>query len=214
MGVHSLLLIFLDKQQNFRTSYAEIYVFMCINLKFCSWLTLKCTNWQKCAVYEKHCIVSTRQNYSISIVKPIRSTIFEFIEFHLPSRARKLTINEPVWRLPDDVCTVLNSQWRTERPSKTCRVKSNKLENSASNWFYYRSILGCTVPWTSDSPIISYVYWTLHHCDSWRIKDQLDVTCYFYFTSYVINMFRTLTYPSSGACDYSVDLSRRIRPVW
>jgi len=26
----------------------------------------------------------------------------------------------------------------------------------------------------------------------------------FYFTSYVINMFRTLIYPSSGACDYSV----------
>jgi hypothetical protein len=24
-----------------------------------------------------------------------------------------------------------------------------------------------------------YVYWTAHHCDSWRIKDQLDVTCYF-----------------------------------
>ena len=24
-----------------------------------------------------------------------------------------------------------------------------------------------------------YVYWTVHHCDSWRIKDQLDVTCYF-----------------------------------
>jgi len=25
----------------------------------------------------------------------------------------------------------------------------------------------------------SYVYWTVHHCDSWRIKGQLDVTCYF-----------------------------------
>ena len=25
----------------------------------------------------------------------------------------------------------------------------------------------------------SYVYRTVHHCDSWRIKDQLDVTCYF-----------------------------------
>jgi hypothetical protein len=24
-----------------------------------------------------------------------------------------------------------------------------------------------------------YVYWIVHHCDSWRIKDQLDVTCYF-----------------------------------
>ena len=43
----------------------------------------------------------------------------------------------------------------------------------------------------------------MHHCDSWRIKDQLDVT---YFTSYVLNMFRTLIYPSSGACDYSVEL--------
>ena len=28
-------------------------------------------------------------------------------------------------------------------------------------------------------PPTSYVYWTVHHCDSWRIKDQLDVTCYF-----------------------------------
>jgi len=28
----------------------------------------------------------------------------------------------------------------------------------------------------------------------------------FYFTSYVLNVFRTLIYPSSGACDYSVEL--------
>ena len=28
----------------------------------------------------------------------------------------------------------------------------------------------------------------------------------FYFISYVLNMFRTLIYPSSGACDYSVEL--------
>ena len=28
----------------------------------------------------------------------------------------------------------------------------------------------------------------------------------FYFTSYVLNMFRTLIYPSSGVCDYSVEL--------
>ena len=52
----------------------------------------------------------------------------------------------------------------------------------------------------SVNPSLSYVYWTVHHCNSWRIKDQLDVTCYFYFTSYVLNMFRTLIYPSSGAC--------------
>ena len=27
-----------------------------------------------------------------------------------------------------------------------------------------------------------------------------------FFTSYILNMFRTLIYPSSGACDYSVEL--------
>ena len=49
-----------------------------------------------------------------------------------------------------------------------------------------------------------YVYWTMHHCDRWRIKDQLDVTCYFIS----LLMFWTLIYPSSGACDYSVELPR------
>ena len=28
----------------------------------------------------------------------------------------------------------------------------------------------------------SNVYWTVHHCNSWRMKDQLDVTCCLYFT--------------------------------
>ena len=61
------------------------------------------------------------------------------------------------------------------------------------------------------SPVISkyslesYVYWTVCHCDSWRIR---PTWCHllFYFTSYVLNMFRALIYPSSGACDYSVEL--------
>ena len=36
------------------------------------------------------------------------------------------------------------------------------------------------------------------------MKDQLDVTCYFISLPYVLNMFRTLIYPSSGACDYVI----------
>ena len=32
---------------------------------------------------------------------------------------------------------------------------------------------------TQKSLNISNVYWTVHHCNSWRMKDQLDVTCYF-----------------------------------
>ena len=35
---------------------------------------------------------------------------------------------------------------------------------------------------------------------------QAEAHLLFYFTSYVLNMFRTLIYPSSGACDYSVEL--------
>ena len=27
----------------------------------------------------------------------------------------------------------------------------------------------------------SNVYWTVHHCNNWRMKDQLDVTCFFFF---------------------------------
>jgi len=39
-----------------------------------------------------------------------------------------------------------------------------------------------------------------------KTKDQLNVTRYFYFTSYAQNMFRTLIYPSLAAYDYSVEL--------
>jgi len=36
----------------------------------------------------------------------------------------------------------------------------------------------------------------------------------FYFTSYVLNMFRALIYPSSGACDYSVELPHWSHCSW
>jgi len=44
----------------------------------------------------------------------------------------------------------------------------------------------------------------------WELKSKRPIWCHllFYFTSYVLNMFRTLIYPSSGACDYSVELPR------
>jgi hypothetical protein len=51
-------------------------------------------------------------------------------------------------------CTVLDSWWRTERPSKTCRVLfQNKinLRYCASGWFYYWNILWCMVLQTSNS---------------------------------------------------------------
>ena len=46
------------------------------------------------------------------------------------------------------------------------------------------------------------------------MKDHLDVTFYFFFTSYVLNMFRTSVYPSSGACDCAVELPHRSFCSW
>ena len=32
---------------------------------------------------------------------------------------------------------------------------------------------------TTTRNCVPNVYWTVHHCNSWQMKDQLDVTCYF-----------------------------------
>jgi len=46
------------------------------------------------------------------------------------------------------------------------------------------------------------------HASTFYLKNKRQTwwNLLFYFTSYVLNMFRTLIYPSSGACDYSVEL--------
>ena len=74
-----------------------------------------------------------------------------------------------------------------------------------------QSLLHCweTINTGLDSNV-SNVYWTVHHCNSWGIKNQLDVTCYFYFTYYLLNMLRTLICPSSGACDCVDGLPHRL----
>jgi len=48
------------------------------------------------------------------------------------------------------------------------------------------------------------------------LKNKRPTWCHllFYFTSYVLNMFWTLIYPSSGACDYSVELPHSSYCSW
>ena len=41
------------------------------------------------------------------------------------------------------------------------------------------SLTGCSSKYITKVESKCYVYWTVHHCDSWRIRDQLDVTTYF-----------------------------------
>jgi len=58
-----------------------------------------------------------------------------------------------VWHVPVAVCTVLDSWWWTERPSKTCSMSfQNKIVwyIGASGWFYYGNMSWCTALWTSN----------------------------------------------------------------
>jgi len=50
----------------------------------------------------------------------------------------------------------------------------------------------------------------------WWLKNKRPTWCHllFYFTSCVLNTFRTLIYPSSGACDYSVELPHWLYCSW
>jgi len=50
----------------------------------------------------------------------------------------------------------------------------------------------------------------------WLLKNKRPTWCHllFYFTSYVLNMFRTLIYPSSGACDCAIELPHRSFCSW
>ena len=41
------------------------------------------------------------------------------------------------------------------------------------------STLYSLIKHTDKRTSVPNVYWTVHHCNSWRMKDQLDVTCYF-----------------------------------
>jgi len=66
----------------------------------------------------------------ISKAKATRCIIFEFTEYHSTRFERSFRPS-------------------SKRPSETCRVIFNKLENCASSWFYYRNISRCTVPWMS-----------------------------------------------------------------
>jgi len=49
----------------------------------------------------------------------------------------------------------------------------------------------------------SYVYWTVHHLDSWIKRDQLDVTCF------IISLFT-----AQHVSDVNASILRSLRLIW
>jgi len=118
----------------------------------------------------------TNQMHSISNLFYFGTTLYRFRAV-FPSIIRSLRLyiqhqvyvievlwlqaaTEPLWHIPDAVCTALDSWWWTERPSETCRVLfQNKinLRYCTSGWFCYRNILRCTVLQTSNTMNIIFL---------------------------------------------------------
>jgi len=90
---------------------------------------------------------------------------------------------------------------------------SMKLMHSSSFYFIYLFFIlsvptdkvYCCTNWIT---MLSASTWVILAPVSLMLKNKRPNWCHllFYFTSYVRNMFWTLIYPSSGACDYSVEL--------
>ena len=63
----------------------------------------------------------------------------------------------------------LISRWWTERPSEICRVFfKNKInwDFGASCWIYYRNILRCKAPWTSDYALLRQLQFSRATCQN------------------------------------------------
>jgi len=59
--------------------------------------------------------------------------------------------------------------------------------------YLYRNIearvwSNCCIGKTINVTDVYNVYWTVHHCNSWRMKEQLDVTCYFISRKFTLKL--------------------------
>ena len=96
-----------------------------------------------------------------SIIRSLRL----YIQHHTIQVPWLLASKQPqnlLWHIPDAVCTVLDSWWWTERPSKTCRVLfQNKinLRYCVSGWFYYRNLkfVFCHMPVDKNKCVSNFV---------------------------------------------------------
>jgi len=83
------------------------------------------------------------------------------------------------------------------------------------NWWWFRLHKNSS-HWPPPPPLvfsklctsILIILCLLDRASLWLLKSKRPTWCHllFYFISYVLNMFRTLIYPSLGVCDYSVEL--------
>jgi len=106
--------------------------------------------------------------------------------------------------------------------NNSCQCICNRVKEGKANPTCYscnKCLYTCFIPVTLLSLNYRFSFGSSHNV--WQTETHLSLRnkrltwCHllFYFTSYVLNMFRTLIYPSSGACDCVVELPHHSNPA-
>jgi len=135
--------------------------------------------------------IKTHILYSITFFFFKLRPLWDNFEKYITARERQVTI----WRM----CIACWIHKATNTNSEYVVLIAFPLQQ----WF--TDTPQCYVKRTVPDTLYSYVYWTVHHLDSWIKRDQLDVT-WILFHYLLLNMLRMLIHPSSGACDLFVEL--------
>ena len=120
-------------------------------------------------------------------------------------RKIKTHFSRRLWRLWENVEKKYRKTWPFSDDNIIRRVRSACWINKATDT-HSEYVMLIAIPrqqWLRESVLVLKV-----HC---LLKNERPTWCHllFYFTSYVLNMFRTLIYPSSRACDCVVELPHR-----
>jgi len=125
-------------------------------------------------------IVGVLTNYHTQYTSDRNMCIFYLIQQHSKFLLHTLQVFYMCWTEGTDQ----NRHWNSHRWHA-----SNSLE---------RTQLSC----------LSYVYWTVHHLDSWVKRETNLMSFALLFLYLMLNMFGMLIHPSSGACDLCAELFR------
>ena len=88
-------------------------------------------------------------------------------------------------------------------------LRKKKMYKAWSYSVYMRCSLKVNIDWYEIYQLVtkvkyawkSYIYWTVHHLDSWIKRETNLMSLALLFHYLLLNMFRMLIHPSSGACD-------------
>ena len=107
----------------------------------------------------------------------------------LCKKCKYVCIDEIYLHIPIVFETIIEqgSAWLTEIQFKACKYSRPDTQLACLLFLLLLcsmlpSVRSCTCQFSfHDCSFESNVYWTVHHCNSWGIKNQLDVACYFLF---------------------------------